>query len=1384
MFSFLFLWMLVAVNAELTEKFQAPMEKIHPAPETPKLRVVVNQDGKLQSGVPKMMLQPSTKTSVFPQNVQGPLKGVQELLDQSLKVAARISERPRHSFEQNLSSFNISAYGRYDPKADLVTNAGNAFNRFSSWSNLSQELNATELAAFRDRFLNRMVEVTKQLGANINKESYASSGEASTADASKNRRWLRAARRAFEQTKPLISSQLVKEINNGNYGFKVKLTPSLINKTSDYIKKRTGLIIPPDYDSRRLQPWQEEELARRLAGTTTNLPSTFTPSMKWPQCASAFSRVLNQGECGSCWVFATVWALESRLCIATNATFEGEDAMLSRAIGTSCAARGDDGCQGGWPTQILDYVSNSGLPTGGSSGCAPSWDMSIQVAPQCPTKCTNGNYARNYYADLFFLVGAGQYQDVSASATVNLLVRSALYNFGPVATALYADKVLMMYSGGIYNSGCGNQPNHAVTVIGWGTNFWLIMNSWGSTWGEKGFFRAAECVLTNFIFPTGAFDAAGYPLPIPKAGGSVGASTTRSTTPSSPSPPSPSTTRSNVPARSTVDSCLCQQRWYYQGVACTTSCCNPDGSPGDWCMTTTVCNGKNWGYCSSSASTVTTTPLPSSGSRSTVNGCACKQQWQLRDAASSCNNYCCNPDNSPSDWCFTVNTCSGQNWGYCSTPATTTVTTRPSAVTTRTSFLQSTTTGAIVQRYTTSGCTCRQTWTFTGFPTCQNFCCNPDGDSAGSWCFTVGTCQGLNWGSCAPIGGVVTTTSTTPSGGVRYSVNGCACRQRWQLQGYNTPCTNYCCSPDGDVNGDWCFTDSPCSYTWGYCLPQSGQSTTSVAKTTTSPSSSRFTTSGCACMQTWTLASTNFKCTTSCCNPDRSSGDWCFTVQKCNGVNWGFCSSSSAATTTTTTRGGTVGGQFTVDGCTCQKNWQYLLYTPCTNYCCNPDGDSTGSWCYTTSQCSGRNWGYCMQAQTLPATPAPSTGTGGQMTISGCTCMQTWTLTGYNTCSNYCCNPDGDSRTWCFTTETCGRKNWDYCSASVTTSTTTRQGTPMTTINGCTCYKEWKLNGVGSPCQNYCCNPDNDPNGPWCFTTLSCKGKNYDTCSQSSNAGTTSRSTTSTTTGQVARRTTVQGCTCLSSWQLEGYPTCKNSCCNPDNDDGGVWCFTVQTCNGNNWDHCAPLNGATTRRLTTTSTTKKSTSTTKNSRDQVSVGTPWSVTKGDCVLSADGCLTSPNFVAGSTNQYTNNAYCKIAVSRRTKIKVVAFNTEPTFDFLQVAGKSYSGTQGPQDLTVNGGDIKWTSDGATTSTGWKICPQATTETTTTVTTTSTKASTTTKAATTTKSTTKVTKTTSKTTTKVTKTTSKTTTKARTSAKMTTATLRTTTTAKSTTKTRFL
>jgi len=97
------------------------------------------------------------------------------------------------------------------------------------------------------------------------------------------------------------------------------------------------------------------------------------------------------------------------------------------------------------------------------------------------------------------------------------VLKDAVANVGPIAAALDAASIyFQFYSRGIFDHDhCQNERqhlNHAVTVIGYGiddaTDYWMVKNSWGEGWGDKGYIKIAR----NQDNMCGIATDASYPL--------------------------------------------------------------------------------------------------------------------------------------------------------------------------------------------------------------------------------------------------------------------------------------------------------------------------------------------------------------------------------------------------------------------------------------------------------------------------------------------------------------------------------------------------------------------------------------------------------------------------------------------------------------------------------------------------------------------------------------------------------------------------------------------------------------------------------------------------------------------------------------------------------
>ena len=358
-------------------------------------------------------------------------------------------------------------------------------------------------------------------------------------------------------------------------------------------------------------------------------------------------------------------------------------------------------------------------------------------------------------------------------------------------------------------------------------------------------------------------------------------------------------------------------------------------------------------------------------------------------------------------------------------------------------MVTTTTTLQGIVRLTTRGCACLQSWTFGEHEPCLDHCCNPDGD-ASEWCFVANqSCQGSTWGYCEGEE-LTTVTTTSGAGGLPSTVRGCSCLQYWSLAGL-IPCSTYCCNPDGDMS-PWCFVaDTTCEgANWGYC---SSNATIPQTPTTTTVSEPvhRFTVEGCHCQNLWTLPG-HTPCSTSCCNPNNDTRDWCLVWdQSCQGSSWGYCTDGSEITTTAS-----LAPRSTAEGCACKQFWSWANHDPCLSHCCNPDGD-VANWCIVVDEvCQGSSWGYCAAETTsYESNTTPVHAAAGRVTAKGCACQTDWVWQGQQ-CLQSCCNPDGDVADWCFVVDSlCERGSWGYCTpdlqAVAVTSTTTVAG-PTATV--------------------------------------------------------------------------------------------------------------------------------------------------------------------------------------------------------------------------------------------------------------------------------------------------------------------------------------------------
>ena len=214
----------------------------------------------------------------------------------------------------------------------------------------------------------------------------------------------------------------------------------------------------------------------RMSVEKREIPLEHAPAFDWRNF-NGVSPVKNQGSCGSCWTFSTVGALEAHEMIKYGGSFT----PLAEQQLVDCAGAYDNhGCQGGLPSHAFEYILHAG---------------GISTEEAYPYYAVNRNCTVD--PSTFALKVWGGSVNITQGDENEL--KGAIFFHGPVSIAFQVVTGFKDYKSGVYTSDtCKNGPddvNHAVLAVGFGhdeasgKDYWIVKNSWGTAWGNQGYFN-------------------------------------------------------------------------------------------------------------------------------------------------------------------------------------------------------------------------------------------------------------------------------------------------------------------------------------------------------------------------------------------------------------------------------------------------------------------------------------------------------------------------------------------------------------------------------------------------------------------------------------------------------------------------------------------------------------------------------------------------------------------------------------------------------------------------------------------------------------------------------------------------------------------------------
>jgi len=190
--------------------------------------------------------------------------------------------------------------------------------------------------------------------------------------------------------------------------------------------------------------------------------------------------------CGACYAFGTLSALSDRIKISRQARWP--EVNLSPQVILNCGKkRGYDvSCNGGYAHATYSYAHRFGF-TDVTCAAYQAEDLPCSSKNVCRNCAHNGTCFSVKNPTKYFV---SEYGQISGEKNMQKEIQQR----GPIACGIAANKAFLHYNGGVFHDTTNfTSINHVISLVGWGSdgasNYWIGRNSWGSYYGENGFFR-------------------------------------------------------------------------------------------------------------------------------------------------------------------------------------------------------------------------------------------------------------------------------------------------------------------------------------------------------------------------------------------------------------------------------------------------------------------------------------------------------------------------------------------------------------------------------------------------------------------------------------------------------------------------------------------------------------------------------------------------------------------------------------------------------------------------------------------------------------------------------------------------------------------------------